>query len=159
MHVLAATYLDSNVISYLTARPSRDVVSLAHQQITREWWERHRHGFALHISELVVFEIGRGNPEAAQARLAFVREFPVLRVTPEARELADRIFRATMLPDKAAADALHVALAAVNGMDFLLTWNCTHIANGVVLKVVNSICRNSGYEPPIVCTPEELLAP
>ncbi|HEV7242718.1 MAG TPA: hypothetical protein VGQ36_26050 [Thermoanaerobaculia bacterium] len=72
---------------------------------------------------------------------------------------ADRIFRATTLPDKAASDALHVALAAVNGMDFLLTWNCTHIANGVVLKIVNAICRDNGYEPPIVCTPEELLAP
>jgi predicted nucleic acid-binding protein len=157
--VTAATYLDSNVISYLTARPSRDIVTLAHQQLTQEWWDRHRHGFELYISELVVFEIRRGDPAAAYSRLEFVREFPVLRITPETRALADRIFRATTLPDKAAADALHIALAAVNGMDFLLTWNCTHIANGVVLKVVNSICRSSGYEPPIVCTPEELLAP
>ena len=155
----AATYLDSNVISYLTAWPSRDVVSLAHQQLTREWWDRQRHNFDLHISELVVFEIGRGDLSAAQARLEFVRDLPVLRITLEARTLADRIFRATTLPDKAASDALHVALAAVNGMDFLLTWNCTHIANGVILKTVNTVCRDSGYEPPIVCTPEELLAP
>jgi len=157
--VNAATYLDSNVISYLTAWPSRDVVTLAHQQLTREWWDRQRHGFDLHISELVVFEIGRGDPNAAQARLEFVRALPVLRITYEARALANRIFQATTLPDKAASDALHVALAAVNGMDFLLTWNCTHIANGVILKIVNSVCRDSGYEPPIVCTPEELLAP
>jgi predicted nucleic acid-binding protein len=157
--VPAATYLDSNVISYLTARPSRDVVSLAHQQLTREWWDRHRQGFELHISELVVYEIGRGDQGAAQSRLDFVRDLPVLRITPDARALADRIFRATTLPDKAASDALHVAIAAVNGMDFLLTWNCTHIANGVVLKIVNAVCRDNGYEPPIVCTPEELLAP
>jgi len=157
--VKAATYLDSNVISYLTAWPSRDVVSLAHQQLTREWWDRQRQGFDLHISELVVFEIGRGDANAARARLEFVRDLPVLRITAEARALADRIFRATTLPDKAASDALHVALAAVNGMDFLLTWNCTHIANGVVLKIVNVVCRDNGYEPPIVCTPEELLAP
>lgn len=155
----APTYLDSNVISYLTARPSRDVVSLAHQQVTRDWWDRQRHNFELHISELVAFEIGRGDPAAAQARLEFVRDLPVLRITPEARVLADRIFRATTLPDKASSDALHVAMAAVNGMDFLLTWNCTHIANGVVLKIVNKVCRDSGYEPPIVCTPEELLLP
>lgn len=155
----APTYLDSNVISYLTARPSRDVVSLAHQQLTHDWWDRQRQKFELHISELVVFEISRGNPTAAKARLDFVRDLPVLRITPEARSLADRIFRATTLPDKASADALHVALAAVNGMDFLLTWNCTHIANGVVLKIANRVCRDSGYEPPIVCTPEELLAP
>jgi predicted nucleic acid-binding protein len=157
--VAAPTYLDSNVISYLTAWPSRDVVSLAHQQLTREWWDRQRHGFELHASELVLFEIGRGDPTAAQARLEFVRHLPILRITPEARVLADQIFRATTLPDKAAADALHIALAAVSGMDFLLTWNCTHIANGVVLKIVNAVCRDHGYEPPIVCTPEELLAP
>jgi predicted nucleic acid-binding protein len=156
--VAASTYLDSNVISYLTAWPSRDVVSLAHQQLTREWWERERHAFDLHISELVLFEIGRGDPAAAKERLEFVRDLPVLRITPEARGLAERIFRGTTLPDKAAPDALHVALAAVNGMDFLLTWNCTHIANGVILKIVNAICRDSGYEPPIVCTPEELPA-
>jgi len=132
---------------------------LAHQQLTREWWDRQRQGFDLHISELVVFEIGRGDANAARARLEFVRDLPVLRITAEARALADRIFRATTLPDKAASDALHVALAAVNGMDFLLTWNCTHIANGVVLKIVNVVCRDNGYEPPIVCTPEELLAP
>jgi len=157
--VPAPTYLDSNVISYLTARPSRDVVTLAHQQLTHEWWERQRHGFELHVSELVVFEISRGDPTSAQTRLEFVRNLPVLRITVEARALADQIFRATSLPDKAASDALHIALAAVNGMDFLLTWNCTHIANGVILKVVNAICRGHGYEPPIVCTPEELLAP
>jgi predicted nucleic acid-binding protein len=157
--VAASTYLDSNVISYLTAWPSRDVVSLAHQQLTREWWDRQRHSFELHISELVVFEISRGDPTASKSRLEFVRDLPVLRITTEARVLADRIFRGTTLPDKAAADALHVALAAVNGMDFLLTWNCTHIANGVILKTVNAICRDDGYEPPIVCTPEELMAP
>jgi len=101
--VAAPTYLDSNVISYLTAWPSRDIVSLAHQQLTREWWDRQRHGFELHISELVAFEIGRGDPTAAKSRLEFVRDLPVLRITTEARRLADRIFRATTLPDKAAS--------------------------------------------------------
>ena len=151
------TYLDSNVVSYLTGRPSRDIVNLAHQQVTREWWERHRHGFELYVSELVLFEIGRGNRQAAEARLALVESLSVLRVTSQARTLAEQIFRATTLPAKAASDALHMALAAVNGMDFLLTWNCTHLANGVILKLVNRVCRDSGFEPPIVCTPEELL--
>ena len=132
---------------------------MAHQQLTREWWERHRRKFDLHVSELVLFEIGRGDASAAGARLRFVAELPVLRVTAEARVLAERIFRATTLPEKASPDALHVALAAVNGMDFLVTWNCTHLANAVVLKVVNSVCREAGYEPPIVCTPEELMTP
>ena len=83
----------------------------------------------------------------------------MLRITQEARTLADQIFSITQLPDKAASDALHLALSAVNGMDFLATWNFTHIANAVVLKVVNRVCRDSGYEPPIVCTPEELITP
>ncbi len=155
----ARTYLDTSVISYVTNRLSRDIVTLAHQQLTRDWWERRRQNFELHVSELVVFEAGRGDADAAGARLDLIRGLPVLRVNDTARSLAESIFRATALPDKAAADALHIALSAVNGMDFLLTWNCTHIANGVVLKVVNAVCRDSGYEPPTVCTPEELMTP
>ncbi|MDP9361086.1 MAG: type II toxin-antitoxin system VapC family toxin, partial [Acidobacteriota bacterium] len=115
--------------------------------------------FELHVSELVVFEAGRGDAEAAQARLDLIRGLPVLRINDAARSLAESIFRATTLPEKAASDTLHIALSAVNGMDFLLTWNCTHIANGVVLKVVNAVCRDRGYEPPTVCTPEELMTP
>jgi hypothetical protein len=120
---------------------------------------RHRGKFNLHVSELVVFEAGRGDAEAARARLDLIHGLPVLQINDTARSLAERIFRSTTLPDKAAADALHIALAAVNGMDFLLTWNCTHIANGVVLKIVNAVCQDNGYEPPIVCTPEELMTP
>lgn len=148
-----STYLDSNVISYLRARPSRDVVNLAHQQVTQEWWERHRRGFNLYVSELVLYEISRGDVAAAESRLDLVRGFPVLRITGEARTLADRIFGATRLPDKAAPDALHVALAAVNGMDFLLTWNCTHIANGVVLKVGTSFVAIAGMSRPSYVLP------
>ena len=153
------TYLDTSVISYITNRPSRDIVTLAHQQITREWWERRGSRFDLHVSELVVYEASRGDPEAARDRLDLIHGLPVLQVTAASRSLAESIFRATTLPDKAGADALHVAVAAVNGMDFLLTWNCTHIANGVVLKIVNAVCQDHGYEPPIVCTPEELMTP
>ena len=152
-------YLDTSVISYLTARPSRDIVAMGHQQLTREWWELRRHDFDLHISELVLFEAGRGDPAAARARLELVAQLPVLRINAEARALSAKIFRATTLPDKASSDALHLALSAVNGMDFLVTWNCTHIANGVVLKIVNAVCRDNGYDPPIVVTPEELMTP
>jgi hypothetical protein len=155
----ARTYLDTSVISYVTNWPSRDIVTLAHQQITRDWWLGHRGKFDLHVSELVVFEAGRGDAVAAKARLDLIHGLPVLQINDTARSLAERIFRSTTLPDKAAADALHIALAAVNGMDFLLTWNCTHIANGVVLKIVNAVCQDHGYEPPIVCTPEELMTP
>jgi len=155
----ARTYLDTSVISYVTNWPSRDIVTLAHQQITHDWWQRHRANFDLHVSELVLYESGRGDPDAALARLELITGLPVLKINPAARSLAQRIFEATTLPDKAGADALHVAVAAVNAMDFLLTWNCTHLANGVVLKIVNAVCRDNGYEPPMVCTPEELMTP
>jgi predicted nucleic acid-binding protein len=157
--VTPSLYLDTSVIGYVTSRLSRDALTAAHQQLTRDWWARHRHRFELHISELVLFEAGRGDAEAASERLHLVEELPVLQITEEARALAERIFRATALPGKAASDAVHLALAAVNGIDFLATWNFTHIANAVVLKVVDRICRNEGYEPPIVCTPEELMIP
>lgn len=100
-----------------------------------------------------------GDPDAARARLAAIDGLTVLRINPAARSLATLIFRATTLSEKATADTLHIALAAVNSIDFLLTWNCAHIANGVVLKVVNAVCRDNGYDPPIVCTPEELMTP
>lgn len=83
--------------------------------------------------------------------------YPVLRVNADAQLLADYILTRAVLPSKAAADALHIALAAVTGMNFLITWNCTHIANGFVLQKVNALCRDSGYEPPVVCTPQELM--
>jgi hypothetical protein len=122
-----------------------------------EWWTSHRHHFTLYVSELVWFEASRGNPDAAQARLSLVADLPVIKIDDAARSLAQHILKATALPEKAAADALHLALSAINGMDFLVTWNCTHLANAVVLRSVNAVCRDHGYEPPIVCTPEELM--
>lgn len=102
-------------------------------------------------------EAGRGDAIAARDRLDAISSFPVLRVDPTAQRLADSIIRRAVLPSKAAADALHISLAAVNGMNFLITWNCTHLANGFILQSVNMLCRDAGFEPPIVCTPEELM--
>jgi predicted nucleic acid-binding protein len=155
--VLPKTYVETSVISYLTARQSRDQIAAAHQQLTRDWWDRRRARFDIYVSELVVQEAGRGDVIAARARLEAISGYPVLRVNPVAQRLADSILRSAVLPSKAAADALHISLAAVNGMNFLITWNCTHIANGFVLQSVNMLCRDAGFEPPIVCTPEELM--
>jgi predicted nucleic acid-binding protein len=157
MAMLPTAYIETSVISYLTARRSRDPISAAHQQLTRDWWDRRRARFDLYVSELVVQEASRGDAVAALARLEAISGYPVLRVNSDSRALADRILRQAVLPSKAAADALHIALAAVTGMNFLVTWNCTHIANGFVLQSVNALCRDAGFEPPIVCTPEELM--
>lgn len=129
----------------------------AHQQLTRDWWDSRRTRFEIYVSELVVQEVSRGDVIAANDRLKAISGYPVLRVNPLAQSLADSILRRAVLPSKAAADALHISIAAVNGMNFLITWNCAHIANGFILQSVNTLCRDAGFEPPIVCTPEELM--
>jgi predicted nucleic acid-binding protein len=152
-------YLESSVISYLAARPSRDILATAHQQVTREWWERSRANFDLYVSVEVLNEIRRGDPSAAHLRLRYVETLPVLEADDQARALAAEILRTSALPAKAAADAAHIAIATVNGMEFLLTWNCTHIANGIVQRAISRLSRDLGFEPPTIVTPEELMEP
>src|SRR2546421_7333451 len=150
-----SVYVETTVPSYLTAWPSRDLVRAAHQQITREWWAR-RDTFALYSSRLVVQECQAGDPQAAADRLAALAGIPLLEQTAEAGELAEALLRDVPLPAKAAADALHIATAAVHGMQYLLTWNCTHIANVSLRPRIEAVCRAAGFEPPLICTPEEL---
>ena len=156
MYVAPKVYVETSVISYLTARPARDVVVLAHQQLTREWWDTARHEYELYTSEIVFAEAERGDPEAAQARLTMLRETRQLAANPVAEELVPVLLRETSLPPKALADMSHIALATVHGMHFLLTWNCKHIANANVLRIVARACRERGYDLPVICTPEEL---
>lgn len=124
-------YVETSVVSYLTAFPSRDIVVAAHQQITHAWWAT-KDKFELYVSEAVLAEAGAGDPSAAARRLAIAAALPVLAISNEAADLAARLVEAGILPRKAFVDALHVAAAAVHGMEFLLTWNCSHIANARV---------------------------
>ncbi|MDT7542107.1 MAG: hypothetical protein QOE33_2011 [Acidobacteriota bacterium] len=149
-------YLETTIISYLTARLSRDLIAAAHQQITQEWWSRRRTEFALFISELVIQEASMGDAAMARKRLEELRSIQRLEVNQDAGDLAQRLIVAGALPTKAAIDALHIAVATVHGMDYLLTWNCKHIANAEMQSKVAAISRESGFEPPVICTPEEL---
>jgi len=149
-------YLETSIVSYLTARPSHDLIRAAHQQITRDWWET-RSSFDLYISQFVLDEASAGNPEAAQRRLSALREASLLELTPETGRLAREILSQGGMPPKAYADAVHVAVAAVHGLDYLLTWNCTHIAHATLRGKIESICRATGFEPPVICTPVELV--
>jgi predicted nucleic acid-binding protein len=151
-------YLETTIPSYLTAWPSRDLVRAAHQQITREWWEKRREQFELFISQVVLRECPAGDPKAASERLEVLQDLPLLEQTEEATKLAQALLQKVPLPNRATVDALHIAVASVHGMDYLLTWNCTHIANAVLRDPIESVCRASGYEPPAICTPEELLS-
>ena len=148
-------YVETTIPSYLTAWPSRDLVRAAHQQITREWWAR-RDGFDLYSSRLVVRECQAGDAQAAADRLAALAGVPLLEQEAEVAELAEALMRGVPLPEKAAADALHIATAAVHGMHYLLTWNCTHIANVSLRPRIEAVCRAAEFEPPLICTPEEL---
>jgi predicted nucleic acid-binding protein len=149
-------YVETTVPSYLTAWPSRDVVRAGEQQLTRDWWAR-RSEYELRVSSLVLLECRAGDPDAAALRLAALDGVPVLAQAPEAEELAATLLREVPLPARAAADALHIAVAAVNGVSYLVTWNCTHIANASLRPQIEAACRRSGYEPPVICTPRELL--
>lgn len=150
-------YLETTIPSYLTGWLSRDFVMAAHQQLTREWWETRRQDFALFISQFVIDETGLGDPDTTRRRLEMLVSLPLLDASEDVYTLADELMKRVPLPPKAAADALHIAIATVNGMDYLLTWNCTHIANAALRASIELICRESGYEPPVICTPEELL--
>lgn len=151
-----SVYIESSVPSYLTARASRDLVKAAHQQITQEWWEQ-KGSFDLYISEIVIQEISQGDQEAAQRRLNTVDNIPALALDENSLIFADKLIKSHLLPDKALLDALHIAVAANNGMDYLLTWNCKHIANAVMRPRIEQMCRLLGLVPPVICTPEELL--
>lgn len=150
-------YLETTVISYLTSRPSRDLRLAAHQQATQDWWRDRRKAFDLYASQLVVQEASRGDEEAAQLRLDKLRDVLTLDATSESLGLAESILEQKLIPQKVAEDAAHIAIATTNGMDYLLTWNLKHIANAAIRGRVEALCRSEGYEPPIICTPEELM--
>lgn len=150
-------YLETTVISYLTARPSRSLVAAAHQQITHDWWERRRHQFDLFVSELVLREAEAGDPEAAQKRLAVLVGLPRLVLTAEALALAREFVERRLLPPRAAEDGLHIAVATLYQLDYLLTWNCAHIANPEIQARLAKFLAVKGLFLPFVCTPEELL--
>ncbi len=149
-------YLETTIVSYLVAAPTLDIVQSAHQQVTREWWAR-RERFDLFVSRPVLAEAGRGDTTAAARRLDTLTGIPVLSLTRRVATLANSLLRTGTLPSKARLDAIHVAIAAENGMDYLLTWNLRHLANAVIRGKIEQACRNAGITPLLICTPEELM--
>ena len=152
-------YIETSVVSYLTARPSRDVVIAAYQEVTREWWRGAPGRFDLVASELVVTEAGAGDTEAARTRLKSLEAITLLDATADAEELTRKLLDLGAVPRKAAEDAAHIAIAATNGVDYLVTWNLQHIANATMRSRIERVCRQAGYEPPVICTPNELMEP
>ncbi|MBA4121957.1 MAG: type II toxin-antitoxin system VapC family toxin [Acidobacteria bacterium] len=152
-----SVYIETTIISYLTAKPSRDLVTAAHQQITTEWWTDVRPQVDCYVSPFLIDEASRGDATYAQKRLDEVVDFTVLEVNEEIEDLAQQYFAALQIPEKAKIDAFHLAVAAWHKMDYLLSWNCKHIASGRVQKMMQEINARLGVHTPIACTPEELM--
>ena len=152
-----SVYVETSVISYLTARPSRDLVMAAHQEVTHEWWHNRRAAFTLFYSEAVRDEASMGDAQAAAQRLALLSELSLLEIPAQAFDLANALVQATALPAKERVDALHIAIAAYERMDFVLTWNFKHIANAQSASKVRQVCESFGLACPVLCSPLELL--
>ena len=150
-------YLETTVIGYLAMRVSGMLRVAANQQTTREWWDTRRQGFELFVSRFVLDECGDGDPVAVEERMVYLEALPVLQTPDDVNVLAESLVAGVPLPETAVIDALHIAVAAVNGVEYLLTWNCKHIANPSLRPRIERVCREMGYEPPVICTPQELL--
>ena len=152
-----AIYIETTIVSYITARPARDPFLLGCQRLTRRWWREKRREYELLASGVVAEEAARGESLMARRRLLLLREAKLLEETEEVDALATEFRAHVNLPGRAVADATHIALAAVHGVEFLMTWNCAHIANPHTRRILIRVCERSGYELPALVTPLEML--
>ena len=150
-------YIETSVLGYLTARSTKNLIIAGNIEVTRDWWELRRSAFTLYISQVVLTEAAQGDPEIATQRLEAVRGLPLLEVTEAVEDLAAQFMKRSNLPWKASDDAIHIALATVNSLNYLLTWNCKHIANAQIQRKLLEISSDCGYTLPIICTPLELM--
>ncbi len=154
---METVYLKTSIIGYLASRISADLVTAANQQLTRDWWDNHREHFELFVSEAVVAECAKGDATAAEERARFLGDLPVLDIDEDCHRLASNIIQGVSLPEKADVDAIHIAVAGLNGMDYLLTWNCKHIANPSLRRIIEGVLLAADVTPPVICTPQELI--
>ncbi|MCX7045309.1 MAG: type II toxin-antitoxin system VapC family toxin [Candidatus Sumerlaeota bacterium] len=150
-------YIETTVVSYFTARPSRDLLVVGHQQATHELWPMLFSEYETYVSALVYEEAGKGDPSQAAARLEAIRLFRMLDVDEKARALSEKIVAEKGIPDEYPEDALHIAIAAINGIQVIVTWNFAHINNPFTRMMVRQSVENEGYSCPEICSPEELL--
>jgi hypothetical protein len=149
-------YVETSVIGYLTSWPSGDLIVAARQKITRDWWRDAPAQYDLVVSEQVLSEASAGDPQAVQDRLAVLQGLPLLAASQPAQDLVDALLAQGAVPRTEPVDAAHIALAVVNGIEYLVTWNFKHIANATMRLKINDVCLAAGYTPTTICTPEEL---
>lgn len=154
---MRSIYIETSVVSFLRENPSASPESVERQRITRRWWSLHRHRYELVTSQYVVDEANMGNPARAQERVQYLAGIPLVALSSEIDELAAQIMARAILPKDAIVDALHIASAAVSRVDYLLTWNCSHIANPMILPRVFRALGDFGLPYPVICTPKDML--
>jgi hypothetical protein len=150
-------YIESTIPSYLVARPARDLIQAARQQVTKDWWDICRIRHELYTSQVVLDEIAVGEQAMAELRMASLKGIPLLQIAAEAMELADHILVSGLLPKTADRDAAHIALASVYNLDILLSWNYRHIANAAIQSRLRRLVSDNGFELPVICTPDEMM--
>lgn len=150
-------YIESTIPSYVVARPARDLLQAARQQLTKDWWEFNRGAHELFTSQVVLDEIAVGETSMARLRLESLQGVPLLPATDEVKELARKILSSGLLPATADRDAAHIALASAYNLDILLSWNCRHIANAAIQSRLRRLVELAGFDLPVICTPEELM--
>ena len=150
-------YIETSIFGYLTARSTRDLILAANIEITRDWWQSRRNDFVLYASEAVLEEVAQGDAAIAAQRLELLHDFPLLELNQAVQGLAAQFLTRSNLPPKAKVDAIHIAAATVHGIDYLLTWNCKHIANAQIQGKLAEISLDFGYVLPVLCTPNELM--
>jgi predicted nucleic acid-binding protein len=150
-------YIETSILGYLTARSTKNLILAANMEITKDWWESRRNAFMLYTSEAVLEEVAQGDIAIAVQRLEILHDFPLLALNQDVQNLAVQLLTRSNLPPKARVDAIHIAAATVHGMDYLLTWNCKHIANAQIQGKLAEISLDFGYVLPVLCTPNELM--
>lgn len=151
-------YVETSVVSYLTARTSSDIGLAGRQHDTHVWWNTRRDQFRLVTSSLVIDEASQGNPQSAAERLRVLADLVQLDFSEdEAATIVNMLVASGPLSQKAIDDATHIAIAVLNDVDYLLTWNCTHLANAPIRRRVEAILRHAGYRPVIISTPWDLM--
>ena len=154
---MQTVYIETSIVSYLRQNPSSQIVTAARQLLTHRWWNEERGQYELVISQYVIDEASAGNPTLAAERMQLLDGIPLLPHAPEIVTLAEQIMSLGVLPEKAQVDALHIATVAYHEIQYLLTWNCKHIANAKILPRIHDLLAMQGIPIPIICTPEELL--
>ena len=150
-------YLETTIPSFLTGRPSNNLVVAGKQEVTRQWWEKRKAEYDLFISQLVIDEALRGDPDAAGKRIDAIEGIVSLEIDDEVIQITEKIVEAGVISKKSATDAAHIAVASRHGVDYLMTWNCAHIANAEILGRMSFVVAEAGYYLPIICTPDELF--